>query len=79
MLILCVWALAVQAATRFLPWSESTRTILSYADNLLCGLFFIDFVVTVSRARDRRRYFVTWGWLDLLSSIPTVDGYRGAG
>ena len=76
MLILSVWALAVLAATRFLPWSESTRTILSYADNLVCGLFFIDFVVTISRAQDRRRYFVTWGWIDLLSSIPTVDALR---
>ena len=32
--------------------------------------------MTVSRARDRRRYFVTWGWIDLLSSIPTVDALR---
>jgi hypothetical protein len=26
----------------FVRWSESTRTILNYADNVVCALFLID-------------------------------------
>jgi voltage-gated potassium channel len=32
--------------------------------------------VSLSRAPRKWTYLVTWGWLDLLSSIPTVDALR---
>jgi voltage-gated potassium channel len=54
----------------------TTRTILGYADTAVCGLFFIDFVITFARSSNRGRYLLTWGWLDLLSSIPAVDALR---
>ena len=38
--------------------------------------FSCDFLVSLWRAPDRRRYLLTWGWVDLLSSIPTVDVAR---
>ncbi|WP_419164389.1 ion transporter [Candidatus Palauibacter sp.] len=28
------------------------------------------------RAEDRKRYMMTWGWIDLLSSVPTVPELR---
>jgi voltage-gated potassium channel len=76
MLALCVWALILLATGTFVRWSDSTRTILNYADNVVCGLFFVDFVVTFGRAQSKRRYLATWGWIDLLSSIPTLDALR---
>jgi len=54
----------------------STETILNGADTVLCALFFLDFLITLSRSRNRRRYLVTWGWLDLVSSIPVVSALR---
>jgi voltage-gated potassium channel len=76
MVTLCVYALGiltVQTATQLDP---QIRGVLDYADNLICALFFFDFVMSVVRAPDRKRYLLTWGWLDLLSSIPTIDAAR---
>jgi voltage-gated potassium channel len=39
-------------------------------------VFLFDFARNLKRAENRWRYFYTWGWLDLLSSIPMVDALR---
>ena len=38
-----------------------------------CLLFFTDFLASLWLAEKRWRYFLSWGWLDLLSSIPALD------
>src|SRR5687767_11016838 len=76
MLALCLWALASLGAGTVLRLRPSTLTILAYADTVVCGLFFIDFVISFYRAPSRWTYFRTWGWIDLLSSIPAVDALR---
>jgi voltage-gated potassium channel len=76
MLVLCVLALVgivVQNAFRYDPEIE---LVLDYADFIICVAFGIDFFVSLWRAPNRRRYLVTWGWLDLLSSIPTLQVAR---
>jgi voltage-gated potassium channel len=76
MLVLCLFALGALAAQTAIRLEPQTRGILAYADYAVCAVFFVDFVISLWRAPDRRRYLVTWGWLDLLSSIPTVDVAR---
>ena len=76
MLVLCGMALLVLGTGAFVQWSESTRTILNYADNVVCALFLIDFLITLRRAPDKKHYLLTWGWIDLLSSIPMIDALR---
>lgn len=76
MLVLCVWALAVLAVGTFVNWSDSTKAILNYADNAVCVVFFMDFVVTLHRTPRKAHYLLTWGWVDLLSSIPMIDALR---
>ena len=76
MLILCVLALSALAAETMLALTPGTRQILQYADNAVCALFFGDFCVQLARAPNRWRYFVRWGWVDLLSSIPMIDALR---
>lgn len=76
MLTLCLWALVVLGVGSFLRLDESTRTILDYADTAICGLFFVDFLYSFYRAPSRLRYLATWGWIDLISSIPTVSSLR---
>jgi len=39
-------------------------------------MFLVDFLFTLVKAKNRTRYFITWGWLDLLSSIPAVNVLR---
>lgn len=76
MLALCGMALLVLGTGAFVQWSESTRTILSYADDVVCALFLVDFLITLRRAQDKKHYLLTWGWIDLLSSIPMIDALR---
>ncbi len=76
MLALCVLALSALAVQTFVPLSEASREILDFADVAICIVFLIDFAHSLARAPNRLRYFLTWGWLDLLSSIPSVPFLR---
>ena len=76
MLVLCAWALLLLGVTAFVRPTASTRAILSYADNVICALFLADFLNSLFRADDKWRYLRTWGWVDLLSRIPTIDALR---
>ena len=76
MLLLSIYAVAALAVATFVDLPTATKTILDYADNAVCGLFFLDFLITLARASNRSRYLLTWGWLDLLSSVPPVNALR---
>jgi voltage-gated potassium channel len=73
MLVLCLYALTILAIQAAAPINPSTVAILDYADFAVCLIFLGDFLLSLYRAKNRWKYFVTWGWLDLLSSIPTID------
>lgn len=72
-LVLCIYALAILTAQSLARLDPEVEGILRYADHTICVLFLVDFVISFVRATDRRRYFLTWGWLDLLSSIPALE------
>ena len=73
MLVLCLYALAALAAQSAMRLEPGTRRILDYADYVVCVMFFADFVISLLGVSNRWRYFITWGWLDLISSIPMID------
>jgi voltage-gated potassium channel len=75
-LALSISAQVLLAVTMTAPLDSESRRITEVADLVLCGFFFIDFLVTFVRAPNRWRYVYTWGWLDLLASIPAVDALR---
>ena len=76
MLALCVLTLADLGAEALFTLDPQSRLILDYADTALCAIFFGDFLLSLKRAENRWKYFRTWGWLDLLSSIPSVQVAR---
>jgi voltage-gated potassium channel len=76
MLVFCVVALLLLGLERALPLDESVSHLIQYADFLICLVFLADFVHSLATAPDRWRYLRTWGWIDLLSSIPAVDALR---
>ena len=76
MLVLSLLALAALGVETVFRLDEGTRAILGYADVVICALFFVDFLVMFVRAESKRKYFFTWGWLDLVSSIPAVSLLR---
>ncbi len=78
MLALSVIALGALAFEAVFHVSAGTRAILAYVDVVICTLFFLDFLVLLYRAENRWRYLATWGWLDLISSVPAVSALRVA-
>lgn len=77
MLGLCLYAISALAIEALVKVSPDTAVILDYADLGVCVVFFLDFLLCLYRARGKRwNYFVTWGWLDLLSAIPALDVAR---
>ncbi len=76
MLGLSFYVIVAMAAQTFLPLAAETIRILDLADTAICGFFAFDFGRSFLRAENKGRYMVTWGWLDLLSSIPTIDLFR---
>ena len=76
MLALCLYAIGALAARTAVPLNEATVTILDTADYAVCAVFFLDFLWNLKRAENAWRYFITWGWIDLLSSLPMVNVAR---
>lgn len=76
MLVLCLFALGVLAIQTAVKLDPQIRLVLEYADYAVCMIFFADFLVSWWRAPQRLRYLATWGWLDLLSSIPSLNVAR---
>jgi voltage-gated potassium channel len=76
MLVLCVLALVCLVADTLLHLDPEVARLLEYADTAICMAFLVDFAITLKRAPNRVHYLLTWGWLDLLSSIPTLDVAR---
>ena len=72
-LVLSVCAIALAAAMVFVDLDESSLTLIEYADWAVCGVFLVDFAVTLAQSPNKLRYLATWGWLDLLSSLPAID------
>ena len=75
-LVLCVWAILVIGADALFALDPEIQTILLYADTVVCGIFFIDFLYSLYRAPNRRAYMIRWGWIDLLSSVQAVGYFR---
>jgi voltage-gated potassium channel len=76
MLVLCLFALAALALERLTSVSTDVGQLLQWADFVVCLLFLGDFVHSLATAPNRLQYLATWGWVDLLSSIPAVDVLR---
>ena len=75
-LLLSVFALLLVGARAGAPLNAESREIIDVADLVVCAFFFLDFVRNLLRAPNRLRYLYTWGWLDLVASIPAVDAFR---
>jgi voltage-gated potassium channel len=75
-LFISLASLVVLGVQVLAPLDDDTEKILVYADNAICVFFLLDFIRSFYRAKNKWQYFITWGWLDLLSSIPAVDALR---
>lgn len=75
-LALCLYGLAALGVQSTIALEPRVRDVLDHADFAICLIFLVDFGISLWNAENRWRYFMTWGWLDLLSAIPMVDVAR---
>jgi voltage-gated potassium channel len=73
---LSVYVIVALGIEAIFPLDDGTRAILRYADTAICIIFLADFLGNVVKAESTKRYLLTWGWIDLLSSIPFVGPLR---
>ena len=50
--------------------------LLNYYDLVLCVFFFYDFLISLKNSKNKWKYFYKFGFIDLLSSIPSVGWLR---
>lgn len=75
MLLLCVYSLISLSAETFFELPTEEVAILDAIDNVICGIFLLDFLIGFWTARSKFQ-FLKWGWIDLVSSIPVIDVFR---
>ncbi len=68
-IFLTIWRLLLTDGT------ESAR-LLDIFDYFFCLIFFIDFLRNFIKAPSKKHYLITWGWLDLISSVPAIPALR---
>lgn len=75
MLLLCGYSLLTLALETFVDLPPDDVVILDAIDNVVCGVFLLDFIIRFGYAPSKMR-FLAWGWIDLISSIPAIDVFR---
>lgn len=76
--ILSLLSIAIISLTFFLDIDAELLRLLEYFDFILCLFFFGDFIKQLTTTENKWRYFYTYGWIDLLSSIPVINELRYA-
>ncbi len=74
-LVLSIYVLVAMLIDTAVVLPKETSTLLSYIDNAICLIFFIEFCIRLYQAENKAK-FMRWGWIDLISSIPMVDFLR---
>ena len=74
-LILSIYVLTALFIDTLFELDPEVSTILGIADDFVCLVFFVEFWIRFFRA-ESKLHFMRWGWIDLISSIPTFSYLR---
>jgi voltage-gated potassium channel len=55
---------------------SEAENMIFYVDYSLCAFFLFDFCKSLYISENKIKYFLTIGWIDLISSIPMIDAFR---
>lgn len=72
---LSMYVLVALVIDTFFKLPSEVSRILNIVDNCICVFFLLEFFIRFFQAENKLR-FMRWGWLDLISSIPTLDFLR---
>lgn len=73
--ILSVYVLIALLIDTIFQLTPEVSRLLCIIDDLICLIFLYDFAYRFIKAPSKL-HFMKWGWIDLLSSIPTVEILR---
>lgn len=68
--------LAITLLYYLVPLPETVRQVLYILDSLLSPFLLYDFCARLYYEHNRLKYFVTYGWLDLLGALPGLPALR---
>ena len=71
-----IFSIALLVYSFFLPHTSEVYQLINYYDFALCVYFMYDFIKQLYLAEKKWHYFYTVGWLDLISSVPVITGFR---
>jgi voltage-gated potassium channel len=74
-LILSVYVLIALLIDSFFTLPPEISKLLGLIDNGICLVFIFEFITNLIKAESKLE-FLKWGWIDLISSIPTFDYLR---
>lgn len=72
-LVLCIYAFFVLLSQLLFDLDPRVVQIFNYGDSIVCIFFLLDFLICMIRAPKKWHYFIRWGWIDLISAIPTFQ------
>ena len=75
-LVLSVYSLGAVFVQEVLKPPVAVCRLLDGFDFVVCVIFLTDFVHQMSVSENRLKYFLRWGWIDLISSIPAIGFLR---
>src|SRR5437899_4785181 len=75
MLVLSVYVLVALFVDTVFKLPPEISSLLQTLDTLVCFVFLGDFFYRLYRAESRLA-FLKWGWIDFISSIPTLFLFR---
>ena len=76
MLLASVITVATLALSISIQLPADVESMLRWGDTAVCGILFLDFLLLLHLARNKRKYLFTWGWIDLISSIPLIPALQ---
>jgi voltage-gated potassium channel len=74
-LTLSVFVLVSLVVTTFFNLPNEIAKILTQIDNFICVVFLIEFGYRFYNSKNKLA-FMKWGWIDLISSIPSFEVFR---
>lgn len=74
-IVLSIYVLVALLIDTFFDLPHEISKILNNVDNAICLIFLYDFGLRFYKAENKLK-FMKWGWIDLISSIPTLEYFR---
>ena len=74
-IVLSVYVLIALMIDTFFKLPAEVSRVLTMIDDVICVIFLFDFALRFANAESKLK-FMKWGWIDLISSIPTMNFLR---